>query len=141
MTSPSDLVRVHVDFNDMDMDGRFYVLPDDVVGQLKLQSHVMLHDAEGNSARGTVIELMGQGRAMIEMITGSWHRGEVPTPAAAARAVQDQVLGLLASYLPSPGSLSGLFRWSGTVSSGFVPQTAALPSGRPQPQGAVLSSL
>src|SRR5260370_769178 len=141
MPDSEGLAHVHVDFNEMDLDGRFFVLPEDAGGRLPLNAQVILEDAEGNSARGTVVELMGQGRAMIAMLAGTWHRREaVAVSPAEHRTFQDQISGLLAPYLRGAASLTGLYRLS-EVPSSVAAQTAAPSSGLPQSQGAVLSSL
>jgi hypothetical protein len=133
-------VHVHVDFNDMDLDGRFFVLPEDAGGLLSLHSQVLLQDAEGNSALGTVVELMDRGRAIIAMTAGSWRgRAAAASAGSEARTVQEQVSHLLASYMPKAAALTS-YRLSAVRSGGAV-ETAAPSSGLPQPRGAVLSSL
>lgn len=80
MPDSRDHVHVHVDFNDVDMDGRFFVLPEDATGSLALNMPVVLQDAEGNNAQATVVEVMTGGRAMLAMVAGSWRSGEIAAP-------------------------------------------------------------
>jgi len=139
MPDSDDRVRVHVDFNDMDSQGRFYVLPEDISGELALHSQVTLYDAEGNSAQGVVAELLTGHKAMIAMIPGSWERRWVAA-SSEARTIQDQVMSLLAPYLRISRPLSGQYQLT-VISSSIAPRTATPPSALPQPEGAVLSSL
>ena len=139
----SDRPRVHVDFNDLDTDGRFFVLPDDVEGGvLGLRSEVVLVDEEGNSALGHVAELRERGRAIIVMAAGTWrsHEASVPMRPTPTRNIQQQVAQLLESSVQRFRSAAGWYGLS-QASSGVITATAAPPSGRPEPRGAVPSSL
>jgi hypothetical protein len=138
----SDRPRVHVDFNEMDPQGRFFVLPEDVEdGALGLRSAVVLVDEEGNSARGQVTELMEQGRAIVAMLAGSWQSDapSVPVPQD-SRSFQELVTGLLAASVQRKRSAPDWYRLS-VIPSNIVTATATPPSGLPEPRGAVPSTL
>ncbi len=140
MTDPQDQARACVDFNDMEPDGRFFVRPEDVIGPLRLHEPVLLQDAEGNCASGTIAELTDGGRAMIAMLAGSWRSQEAPALAAAAPwTMQEQVANLVASYAQKATRLVS-YRLS-AVPSSFAALTAEPASARAQPHGAVVSSL
>ncbi len=119
--------RAHVDFNEMDERGWFFVLPDDVAGELSLHGEVSLYDAEGNLAVGTVVELLDEHQAMIAMLAGSWLRYGTQLPGS---TIEDQVSRLRGLYGQVPGILSSLYQWS-VAPAGFGPQTAP-PVFRPQ---------
>src|SRR6266542_1635364 len=109
-----DRPRVHVDFNDMDQEGRFFVLPDDVEdGALGPGSAVMLVDEEGNSALGRVAELMERGRAIIAMTAGSWRSDAAAVPIAAeSGSLQEQVAQLLGASVRRMRSTAGWYKLS-----------------------------
>lgn len=137
MPDSSDLALVHVDFNDMDAEGRFFVLGDDVCGELRLNSNVTLYDAEGNSAQGTVVELRADQAAVVAMTAGSWRRGPtIPVPETAS--FEQLVSNLLASSLLTRGART--WNYYLTMTSEIVGQSAS-PSALPQSEGAVRSSL
>ena len=91
--------RVHVDFNDMDPEGMFVVLPQDTDRLVALGAHVLLWDADGNTAHGRVVDLRQHGRAVVEMVTGTWRRA--PVENVSAPTIDDQLKDLLAPYLLS----------------------------------------
>jgi len=133
-----EVVRVYVDFNDMDLQGRFFTLPEDADNPLGLHSQVLLHDDEGNTARGQVVETRDRGRAIVEMTAGTWRSAGAANAASPGPSFQDQVTSLLASYLRAPGSFWGGYRQS--LAPAGVLATAATPAlGLSQPRGAVLS--
>jgi hypothetical protein len=147
MANPNDPVRVHVDFNDLGADGRFFVLPDDAAARLVLNSEVRLYDAEGNEARGTVVELP-DGGAVVAMIPGTWHPNTAPQPVAQGNVAQ-QVCALVASTLKArhPGAWyqltavpAGTLGITAPPSVGVFGMTASA-SALPRSEGAVLSSL
>jgi len=138
MPGSFDKVHAHVDFNEMEADGRFFVLPDDVSGSLALSLPVVLRDAEGNSANGVVVELLDGGRAMLAMIAGSWRAHDALAAASFSQGFQDQVASLTASLAQN---LAGpLYRLS-AVPSGVAGLIADRTSVVAQPRGAVASSL
>jgi hypothetical protein len=131
--------HVHVDFNDMDPEGRFFVLPEDVEGGvLGLRSAVVLVDEEGNRALGHVAELMERGQAIVAMTAGSW-QSEVAA-VQEPRSVQDQVSRLLGTPIGRIRSATDWYRLS-VVPSNVVVATAVPSSGLPEPRGAVPSTL
>lgn len=116
------------------------MLPEDITGSLRMHASVLLQDAEGNRASGTVAELLGGGRAMIAMLAGSWRGQEAPASAVAApRTMQEQVANLVASYVQQAAALAS-YKLS-AASSGLAALTAEPSSALPQPHGAVVSSL
>jgi len=148
VANSNDLVEVHVDFNDMDTDGRFFVLPDDATAKLVLNSEVSLYDAEGNGARGSVVELHESG-AMVAMIAGSWQPQPVAQPTAQGSMAQ-QVCALVASAVKARLPKAPWYQLQ-LIPAGSLGITAppsvgvfgmtALSSARPRSEGAVLSSL
>lgn len=137
----SDRPRVHVDFNDMDQQGRFFVLPEDIEdGTLGLGSNVVLVDEEGNSALGHVAELMERGQALIAMAAGSWRSDAAVAVTVGPRSLQEQVAQLLDASVSRARSVIGWYKLS-TVPSGIATATATPPTGRPEPRSAVPSTL
>lgn len=134
------MARVNVDFNDMDQDGRLFVLPEDAEHPLWQHALVVLGDAEGNHARGRVVEIRDGGRAVIEMIAGSWLSREAASATELFLSPQDQVAILMAPYVWNPGSFGGWYRFS-EGPSGVAAVAASPASALSQPRGAVPSSL
>jgi hypothetical protein len=132
-----DEVRVHVDFNDVDVDGRFFALPEDAERPLVLGLPVALWDAEGNSARGRVVEVGQQGRAFVEMIAGTWQSAEAA--ADRERLTFEELSDLAARYAPRLAASGEPFKLH-RASSGAVAQAVG-PLPPSQSQGAVLSSV
>lgn len=136
MPNSDELVRVHVDFNDMETTGQFFVLRGDANGELTLDSQVALYDAEGNSAQGTVIELVEGQSAVVAMTPGSWQRAPlVPVPPATSFA------GLVA-WAASLGRV-GTRTWQPqlTMTRSEMVGCSASTYASPQFEGAVPSSL
>jgi len=131
-------VHAHVDFNEMEADGRFFVLPDDVSGSLALRLPVVLRDAEGNSASGIVVELLDGGRAMLAMIAGSWRAHDAIAASSFSQGFQDQVASLTASF--AQNLAAPLYKLS-AATSGVAGLIADRTSVVAQPRGAVASSL
>ena len=99
--------RVHVDFNDMDPQGMFVVLPQDADRLVALGSQVLLWDTEGNTAHGRVVDLRQRGRAVVEMLAGTWRRA--PVEGLAAPTIDEQLEALLAPLLSSPAARESWF--------------------------------
>lgn len=137
----SDRLRVHVDFNDMDQEGRFFVLPEDVEdGTLDPGSAVVLVDEEGNNALGHVAELMERGQALVAMTAGSWRSDAAVALTAESRGLQEQIAQLLGGSVSCMRSVAGWYKLS-TVPSGVAAATATPPTGRPELRSAVPSTL
>jgi hypothetical protein len=134
MPTSLELVRVHVDFNDMDVQGRFFVLLDDASGELHLNTQVTLYDAEGNRAEGTVVELRGDQAAIVEIVAGSWRHAPAPP-----LSFDELASSLLVTSLRLSSTFTERCRVQRTH-SGTVGESAS-PSTHPQTDGAVLSSL
>lgn len=148
MTDPREPVQVHVDFNDMDAEGRFFVLPEDATGELALDSEISLFDAEGNCARGIVVDLTESG-AMVATIAGSWRPCAVAS-AIAADEVRQLADVILASVEKARQHLTAWYSVSATplgalgiaaTPSASVFSMAATASAHPRPKGAVASTL
>lgn len=134
MPDSGELVRVHVDFNDMDTTGRFFVLQDDASGELLPNSQVTLHDAEGNSAQGRVVELQDQA-AVVAMTPGSWQHGPV-VPTRMTASFEELVAKLI-----TPSILAGSWQCQLTMTPSEMVGQSALTYASPQLEGAVPSSL
>ncbi len=136
MRDPQRRARVHVDFNDMDPDGMFLVLPQDADQLVALGSSVLLWDAEGNTAHGRVVDLRQRGRAVIEMLAGTWRRA--PVENLPAPTIDEQLKVLLALYQArsvAHGNWFALRRATSSAmatgtapSSGFAARPGAVPS-------------
>jgi hypothetical protein len=74
------LPRVHVDFNDLGMDGQLYARPADSDRLLQADSQVILWDGEGNCADGRVVAITERGDAVLAMVPGSWRQDETTEP-------------------------------------------------------------
>lgn len=110
MTAPEmqGPAKVCVDFNDMDLDGRFVVSPQDSDRLVALGMSVLLWDAEGNTARGRVVNLRQRGRAVVEMLPGTWQRATVENLSAPTRPMTETAAVMLPGDLPD-GELRMLF--------------------------------
>ena len=68
--------RLHVDFNDLDEQGCVRVFRREAPG-LAIGDDVVLYDADGNTAQGTVLGWSGRDDvlAVAQMRAGSWRDG------------------------------------------------------------------
>jgi hypothetical protein len=124
----------------MDAEGCFFVLPGDVTdGVLVVDHQVELLDYEGNQARGQIARLTDRG-ALVSMIAGSWQGSQMASIPQTTGSLQQQVAGLLESSLDRARALGGWYRLS-RVSSSSIAEAVGLPSGLPEPQGAVPSTV
>ena len=72
-------VRVSADFNELDEDGRLYVLARQAnqPNALRVGALVRLWDEEDSTMLGRVVELPEPDTAIIQTIPGTWHNSDV----------------------------------------------------------------